>query len=184
MYKIVPLVLITKTWWRVILHQVFGHRVHNPLRDHSRQLGKSVEYTVYYKDLPKTFLYANPSIIYIPIHSNSQETENGAHKRHAQQGVHHIIQLLLWGSFLLQLSYVSKQNHQGLAAFGEAGDGVEGCQAADEAVHGRVEVPVPNDGHHNQQVLGQAHCANDEKDWDRDLNLRAVRLVRCCSIHG
>lgn len=132
----------------------------------------------------KKCLCENPSPTYIPVHSNSQETENGAHKRHTQQGVHQIVQLHLGGTFLLQLSHVGKHNHQVLPGFGEAGDGVEGRQAADEAVHGRVEVPVPYDGHHNQQVLGQARYADGEEEREGHLQLGAVRLVHWGSVHS
>lgn len=111
---------------------------------------------------------------YIPIRSDGQETEDGAYKRHTQQGVHHIVQLQLGGTRLPQVAHISKHDHQVLPGFGDAGDGVEGRQAADEAVHGRVKVPVPHNGHHDQKVLSQAHHADGEEEGDGDLHLGAV----------
>lgn len=62
----------------------------------------------------------------VPVHSDGQETEDGANERHTQQGVDHIIQLGLGGTRPLQLPHISKHNHQVLPGLGEAGDGVEG----------------------------------------------------------
>lgn len=112
----------------------------------------------------------------VPVHSDGQETEDGADERHTQQGVDHIVQLGLGGTRPLQLSHISKHNHQVLPGLGEAGDGVEGRQAADEAVHGRVEVPVPYDGDNNQEVLGQARQSNGEEEGEGDFDVRAVGL--------
>lgn len=114
---------------------------------------------------------------YVPVHCNSQETENRAHKRHAQQRVYHIVKPFLHWTFLLQLPHVRKDDHQVLPGLGEAGDGIEGRQAADEAVHRRVQVPVPHDGHNNQQVLNQAHHTDGEEDREGDLHIGAVWLV-------
>lgn len=92
----------------------------------------------------------------LPVHSNSQETGDGTNEGHAQQRVDNIVQLGLGRTRLLQCATVSEGDHQRLEGFGEAGDGVECCQAADEAVHGRVKVTVPDDRHHHQEVLSQA----------------------------
>lgn len=123
----------------------------------------------------KSLLYSET---FIPVGCDGQETEDGAYKRHTQQGVHHVVQLQLGGTRLPQVAHVSKHDHQVLPGLGDACDGVEGRQAADEAVHGRVEVPVPHDGHHDQQVLSQAHHAHGEEEGDGDLHLGAVGLVQ------
>lgn len=118
-----------------------------------------------------------------PVHSNRQEAEDGAQKAHAQQGVHHVIQLQLQVAHLPQVAHVCKRDHHVLPRLGDAGDGVEGRQAADEAVHGRVKVPVPQNGHHDQQVLSQAHKTDGEEDVDGNVHLGAVGSVSAASVH-
>lgn len=114
---------------------------------------------------------------YVPVHGNGQETEDGTHKGHTQQGVYDVVQPHLGDAALLQVAHVGEGEHEVLEGFGGAGDGVEGGEAADEAVHGHVQVPVAQDGHHDQQVLRQAHGADGEEDRERDDNLGAVCLI-------
>lgn len=114
---------------------------------------------------------------YVPVHGNGQETEDGTHKGHTQQGVYDVVQPRLRDAALLQVAHVGEGEHEVLEGFGGAGDGVEGGEAADEAVHGHVQVPVAQDGHHDQQVLRQAHGADGEEDRERDNNLGAVCLI-------
>lgn len=123
------------------------------------------------------------SLAYEPVNSNRREAEDGAQKGHAQQGVHHLIQLQLKVAHLPQVPQVWKHNHHVLPRLGDAGDGVEGRQAADEAVHGWVKVPVPDNGHYDQQVLRQAHQTDGEEDVDGNIHLWAVWSVHRRSIH-
>lgn len=110
----------------------------------------------------------------VAVHCNCKETKDGALKRHAEQSVHHTVYPELWSSLRVQMTSVFKNQHNILPGLREAGDGVKSCQAADKAVHGRVQVFIPNYGHHNQKVFTQTHNTNDEKDLDGNLHLVAV----------
>lgn len=77
------------------------------------------------------------------------------------------------------MASIFKNQHDVLPGFGEAGDGVKSRQAADEAVHGRVQVFIANHCHHNQKVFTQAYNTNEEEDLDGNLNLTAV-----CGLFG
>lgn len=77
------------------------------------------------------------------------------------------------------MASVFKNQHDVLPCFGEAGDGVKSCQAADETVHGRVQVFIANHCNHNQKIFTQAHNTNDEEDLNGNLNLMAV-----CGLFG
>lgn len=81
------------------------------------------------------------------------------------------------------MPHVCKHDHHVLPRLGDAGDGVKGRQAADEAVHGWVKVPVPENGHYDQQVLSQAHQTDGEEDVDGNIHLWAVWSVDGGSIH-
>ena len=122
-------------------------------------------------------LYPRSSNPYVPVQRDGQEAEHGAHKRHAQQGVDHVVHLPLRGALLVEVSSIHKHQHHVLYRLGEAGDGVEGRQAADEAVHGRVEVTVVHDGHHHQQVLHQTHHPHGEEEGHGQTDLLAVGLI-------
>lgn len=128
-------------------------------------------------------MFPYPRAPYIPVHGNGQDTEKGPQERHAQQGVDCIVQRGLRRAFLIQVSHISKHNHEVFQGFGQTGDGVEGCQAADEAVHWRVEVSVPYDSYHNKEVLCKAHRSDGEEDGVGNHHLRTVRLVQYRAVH-
>lgn len=72
-----------------------------------------------------------------------------------------------------QLSVGEQVNDDGFPGVGDAHQHVGHSQAADEEVHGRVQVLVFHDGTDDQDVFQKAHDTKDEEHLGGDIELLA-----------
>lgn len=104
----------------------------------------------------------------------AQEGERG-HHRAADHHVDHVVQVTQHARVQLQQAVVVEQHEYGLHHVADAHKHVGHGQAADEVVHGRVEVAVLDDGQDDQDVLHQADDPQGQEELLGDADLHACQ---------
>lgn len=107
----------------------------------------------------------------VAVNGNGQQAADGGQQRAADHGVKHIVHALDEPDRNAQVASVDERYDDGLRRVGDADQHIGYCEAADEKVHGGVEVLVFNDRSNNQDVLQQADDAQSEEDLSGDQKL-------------
>jgi len=106
----------------------------------------------------------------------AQEGQRG-HHRAAGHDVDDVVQVAQHARVHGQQSLLRQQDEHRLHHVADAHQHVGHGQAADEVVHGRVQVAVLEDGQHHQDVLHQADEPQDEEEFLGDAELHAAHGV-------
>ena len=109
----------------------------------------------------------------VPVHGDGQEVADGRHQGDADHGVEDVVQVLQEPVLEDQGVAVDHGDHDGLQGVGHAHQHVRHGQAAQEQVHGRVQVAVAGHGQDDQDVLQQADDAQHQEDLRLDEDLLA-----------
>lgn len=104
----------------------------------------------------------------------AQEGERGHHGA-ADHHVDHVVQVAQHAGVQFQQAVVVEQHEYGLHHVADAHQHVGHGQAADEVVHGRVEVAVLHDGQDDQDVLHQADDPQGQEELLGDADLHACQ---------
>lgn len=106
----------------------------------------------------------------------AQEGERGHHGA-ADHHVDDVVQVAQHARVHVQKAVVVQEHEDGFHHVADAYQHVGHGQAADEVVHGRVQVAVPDDRQDHQDVLHQADDAQRQEKLLRDPDLDAARQV-------
>ena len=109
----------------------------------------------------------------VPVDGDGQEVADGGHQGDADHGVEDVVHVLEELVLEGQVVAVDDGDHDGLQGVGHAHQHVGHGQAAEEEVHGRVQVAVPDHGQDDQDVLHQAGDAQSQEDLRLDEHLLA-----------
>lgn len=106
----------------------------------------------------------------------AQEGERG-HHRAADHHVDDVVQVTQHARVHVQEAVVREEHEDGLHHVADADQHVGHRQAADEVVHGRVQVAVLDDGQDHQDVFHQADQSQGQEQLLRDAELKAAQRV-------
>lgn len=106
----------------------------------------------------------------------AQEGERGHHGA-ADHHVDDVVQVAQHARVHVQQAVIVEEHEHGLHHVADADQHVGHGQAADEVVHGRVQVAVPDDGQNHQDVLHQADEPKRQEELLRDADLHAAQRV-------
>lgn len=106
----------------------------------------------------------------------AQEGERGNHGA-ANHHVDDIVQVAQRAWVHIQEVVVVQEHEYGFNHVADAHQHVGHCQAADEVVHGGVQVAVPDDGQDHQDVLHQADQTQRQEQFLRDPDMDTVKKV-------
>nr|KAF6271116.1 hypothetical protein mMyoMyo1_010898 [Myotis myotis] len=115
----------------------------------------------------------------VPVHGDGGQEAEAGHHGATDEHVQDVIQLLHRGGLGRQRARLQQQHNGCAQHVAHAHQQVRYGQAADEEVHGRVQVAVLGDGGHHQHVLHQAHQpqAEEEPVGNGHLQAPGARLV-------
>lgn len=106
----------------------------------------------------------------------AQKGERGHHGA-ADHHVDYVVQVAQHARVHVQQAVVVEKHEYGLHHVADADQHVGHGQAADEVVHGRVQVAVLDDGQNHQDVLHQADEPQRQEELLRDADLHAAQRV-------
>ena len=106
----------------------------------------------------------------------AQEGERGHHGA-ADHHVDDVVQVAQHTWVHVQQAVVVEKHEDGLHHVADADEHVGHGEAADEVVHGRVQVAVLDDGQNHQDVLHQADEPQRQEELLRDADLHAAQRV-------
>lgn len=106
----------------------------------------------------------------------AKEGERG-HHRAADHRVNHVVQVAQHAGVHVHQAVVVQKHEDGLHHVADTDQHVGHGQAADEVVHGRVQVSVSDDGQNHQDVFHQADNSQSEEEFLRDAGLHAPQSV-------
>lgn len=104
----------------------------------------------------------------------AKEGERG-HHRATDHHVNHVVQVAQHARVHVHQAVVIQKHKYGLHHVTDTDQHVGHGQAADEVVHGRVQVSVFDDGQDHQDVFYQADKPQSEEEFLRDADLHAAR---------
>lgn len=118
----------------------------------------------------------------VAIDGYSKKAAHRSHHRDADHGVKDIVHLSDEMIFDNQLLVVEQVDDDGFPGVGDAHQHVGHSQAADEEVHGRVQVLVFHNGADDQDVLQKTDDAEDEEHLGGDVELLACFWLGLCGV--
>ena len=107
----------------------------------------------------------------VPVNRNGQKVADGGHQGDADHGVKDIVHVLDELVLQGQVVAVDHGDHDGLQGIGHAHQHVGHSQAAEEEVHGGVQVAIPDHRQDDQDVFQQADDAQGQEDLGLDEDL-------------
>lgn len=112
----------------------------------------------------------------VPVDGYGQEVANGGYQRNANHGVKHIVHVLDEVVVDDQVAVAEDGDHDGLQRVGHAHQHICHSQAAQEEIHGRVQVAVLQHCQDDKDVLQQADDPQSQEDlgFDEDLLAKPV----------
>lgn len=113
----------------------------------------------------------------VAIRGDGAKEGERRHHRAADHHVDHVVQVAQHAGVHVHQAVVVQKHEYGLHHVADADQHVGHGQAADEVVHGRVQVAVLDDGQDHQDVLHQADKSQSEEEFLRDADLHAARRV-------
>ena len=117
----------------------------------------------------------------VPVHGDGQQAADGGQQGAADHRVDDVVDAHR-EALRVRVRAVQQGDDDGLRPVGNAHQHVSHSQAADEEVHGRVQVLVLGDGHNDQNVLQQADGPQSHEHLGRDEELLVAapgRLAFC-----
>ncbi|KFQ93332.1 hypothetical protein Y956_10971, partial [Nipponia nippon] len=152
-----------------------GHGHHGPLQRHDAVVAQGVEDGD------------------VAVHGDDPQEGEGGQDGAADEHVDDVVHVVDDAGADHQHATLHQQHEDRLRQVADAHQHVGDGQAADEVVHGQVQVPVPQDGGHHQQVLHQAHQPQREEELVGDVEPlapgaagpgRGVALVALAGVPG
>lgn len=109
----------------------------------------------------------------VPVHGDGQEVADGGHQGDADHRVEDVVHVLDEPVLEGQVVAVDDGDHDGLQGIGHAHQHVGHGQAAEEEVHGRVQVAILDHSQDDQDIFHQADDAQRQEDLRLDEDLLA-----------
>lgn len=113
----------------------------------------------------------------IPVHGNGKQAADGGQQGAADHRVDDIVNIHR-ETLGVCVGAVQEGDDYGFRAIGNAHQHVSYSQAADEKVHGRVQILVLGDGHDHQDVLQQTDDPQGHEDFGRDKKLLIASCIQ------
>lgn len=116
----------------------------------------------------------------VAISCDGAQEGQGRHHRAADHDVNDVVQVAQHPRRHTQKAVIREQHEHRLHHVANADQHVRHGEAADEIVHRRVQVSVPDDGCNNQNVLHQAYQAQHQEQFLRNHDLGDAQM---CHVH-
>lgn len=113
----------------------------------------------------------------VAVRGDGAKEGEGGHHRAADHHVNHVVQVAQHARVHVQKAVVIEEHEHGLHHITDTDQHVGHGQAADEVVHGGVQVSVLHDGQDHQDVFHQADNSQSEEELLGDADLHAAQRV-------